>query len=70
MDRLDGKVVIVTGMSRGTGEEIFRSFVREGARVLGVDLLDDRGRAVVAECGVADRAVSARPECRAPEFGR
>jgi NAD(P)-dependent dehydrogenase (short-subunit alcohol dehydrogenase family) len=32
--RLDGKVVIVTGATAGIGEEICRTFVREGARIL------------------------------------
>ena len=57
MGRLDNKVAIVTGMARGTGEEIFRLFAREGARVLGVDVLNERAQAVVdavlAEGGLA-----------------
>ena len=38
MGRLDGKVAIVTGMARGTGEEIVRVFAREGARVVAAEI--------------------------------
>jgi 3alpha(or 20beta)-hydroxysteroid dehydrogenase len=55
MGRLDGKIAIVTGMARGTGEEIMRVFAREGACVLGLDLRDDLARAVVTEIGAGDR---------------
>ena len=56
MGRLDGKVAIVTGMARGTGEEIIRVFAREGARVLGLDLRDERAQAVVSDLGAGDSA--------------
>jgi 3alpha(or 20beta)-hydroxysteroid dehydrogenase len=49
MGRLDGKVTIVTGGARGTGEAIVRRFVAEGAAVLVLDLLEDRGASLVAE---------------------
>ena len=34
MSKLDGRIAIVTGASRGIGEEIARLFAREGARVV------------------------------------
>src|SRR5262245_36664715 len=55
MGRLDGRVAIVTGGARGTGEAVVRRFVEEGALVAIVDLLDERGDEVAKELG--DRAV-------------
>ena len=51
MGRLDGKITIVTGSSRGTGAAIARHFVAEGAQVTMVDVLDDRGQALADELG-------------------
>jgi len=55
MHRLDGKVSLVTGAARGTGAAIARRFVTEGARVVIVDVLDDRGRELAEELGDAAR---------------
>jgi 3alpha(or 20beta)-hydroxysteroid dehydrogenase len=44
--RLDGKVAVVTGGARGQGEQDARLFVREGAQVMIVDVLDDAGEAL------------------------
>ena len=53
--RLAGKVAIVTGAARGTGAEIAREFVAEGATVVVADVLDERGAATAAELGSAAR---------------
>jgi NAD(P)-dependent dehydrogenase (short-subunit alcohol dehydrogenase family) len=49
MGRLDERVVIVTGGSRGLGEAISRLFAREGARVIITDILDDAGEEVAKD---------------------
>lgn len=53
MGRLDGKVAIITGAARGQGEAEARAFVREGARVLLTDVLDDAGATLAADLGVS-----------------
>jgi 3alpha(or 20beta)-hydroxysteroid dehydrogenase len=53
MRRLDGKVAIITGASRGQGEAEARRFVAEGAQVLLADVLDDEGEAVAKDLGEA-----------------
>jgi 3alpha(or 20beta)-hydroxysteroid dehydrogenase len=55
MQRLDGKIALVTGAARGTGAVVAQRFVEEGARVVLVDVLEDRGRAVAEELGDAAR---------------
>jgi len=46
MGRLDGKVALITGASRGQGETEARLFAREGARVVLTDVLVDVGQQV------------------------
>ncbi len=46
MGRLDGKVALITGASRGQGETEARLFAREGARVVLTDVLVDLGQQV------------------------
>ena len=56
--RLDGKVAIVTGGSRGIGKGIVEVLARAGARVLFTDLSEERGNATVAEFRHAGLEVS------------
>jgi 3alpha(or 20beta)-hydroxysteroid dehydrogenase len=53
MDRLAGKVALITGSARGTGAATARMFAREGAQVVLGDVLDERGAAVAKEIGAA-----------------
>jgi 3alpha(or 20beta)-hydroxysteroid dehydrogenase len=48
-----GKVAIVTGAARGTGEQTARMFVEEGGRVVIADVLEEPGRQVAADLGDA-----------------
>jgi 3alpha(or 20beta)-hydroxysteroid dehydrogenase len=51
MDRLDGKVAIITGASQGMGEAHARRFVAEGAKVVMTDINDEAGEKIAAELG-------------------
>jgi NAD(P)-dependent dehydrogenase (short-subunit alcohol dehydrogenase family) len=46
--RLQGKVCIITGAARGIGATSARTFAREGASVMVVDVRDELGQEVVA----------------------
>ena len=54
-NRLDGKVAIVTGATRGIGQGIARAFVGEGARVLFTGRDHGLGAAQEAELGKSTR---------------
>ena len=47
--RLQDRVAIVTGTARGIGRSIASAYAEEGAQVVGVDVLEEAGRAAVAE---------------------
>jgi 3alpha(or 20beta)-hydroxysteroid dehydrogenase len=45
---LAGRTIVVTGAARGQGAAEAEILVREGARVIGADILDDEGKALAA----------------------
>ena len=49
MGRLDGKVALISGGSRGQGAAEGRLFVAEGARVVLADVLDEPGEALAKD---------------------
>ena len=51
MNRLDGKVAIVSGGARGLGASYCRALVREGASVVLGDVLDEEGQGLADELG-------------------
>jgi 3alpha(or 20beta)-hydroxysteroid dehydrogenase len=55
MGTMDGKLAIVTGAARGTGERTARRLAAEGARVVLADVQDALGSAVAKEIGSAAR---------------
>jgi len=57
MDRLEGKIAIVTGAARGQGEATARLFARHGATVILTDVLAE-GHQVAASIGDAARFVN------------
>lgn len=52
-NRFEGRVAIVTGGSRGQGEQIVRTLAREGCSVVIGDVLDDQGKQVADDLGTA-----------------
>ncbi len=51
MGRMDGKVALVTGAARGTGEAVARLIAEEGGRVVVADILEEPGRLVAKDLG-------------------
>jgi len=53
MNRLDGKVALISGAARGIGGETARLMVEAGAKVVVGDVLDEKGRETVRSLGDA-----------------
>ena len=56
MNRLDGKIALISGAARGIGAETARLMVEAGARVVIGDILDERGRETTREIGGGNSA--------------
>jgi 3alpha(or 20beta)-hydroxysteroid dehydrogenase len=68
MGRVAGKVAIVTGAARGTGEATARLLAREGARVVVADILEEPARIVAKDLG--DGAAFERLDVTSPDDWR
>lgn len=62
MDRLKGKVAVLTGAASGIGAATLRRFAEEGASVVCADINDEAGEAVVAKLQ-AEGAIAAYRHC-------
>jgi 3alpha(or 20beta)-hydroxysteroid dehydrogenase len=51
MPRLHNKIILITGAARGQGAAEARLFVREGARVIITDILEDQGQRLAQDLG-------------------
>ncbi len=51
MDRLQGKIILISGGARGQGAAEARACIAEGARVVIGDVLDDQGQALARQLG-------------------
>jgi NAD(P)-dependent dehydrogenase (short-subunit alcohol dehydrogenase family) len=68
--RLEGKVCVITGAASGIGAETARRFGEEGAKVVGVDLVEGSAGDLAIEADVSDEEqVKAMYERAAEEFG-
>ena len=65
MNRLENKVAIITGASRGMGEAHAREFVNQGAKVILADIKVDLGQALADELG--DNALFIKLDITKPE---
>ncbi len=46
MKRLDGKIVIITGVAAGIGRATANLFAKEGARIVGIDIDEEGGKSI------------------------
>lgn len=51
MNRLKGKVAVITGAAQGMGAAHARAFIQEGAKVVLTDLNDEKGQTLASELG-------------------
>ncbi|MGE0668383.1 MAG: SDR family NAD(P)-dependent oxidoreductase [Sphingomonadales bacterium] len=56
---LKGRKIVVTGSARGMGAATVRAYVKAGADVIGMDVLDEMGAAVAAEANAAGPGTAA-----------
>jgi NAD(P)-dependent dehydrogenase (short-subunit alcohol dehydrogenase family) len=70
-NRLEGKVCVISGAASGIGAESARLFSEEGAKVVGVDLVEGGVGDLVLQADVSDEAqVAQMYEKAKAEFGR
>jgi hypothetical protein len=67
MNRLDGKVALISGAARGLGAETARLMVEAGARVVVGDILEERGWETVRVIGTDASAVFQRLDVTSEE---
>jgi NAD(P)-dependent dehydrogenase (short-subunit alcohol dehydrogenase family) len=69
MDRLAGKIAIVTGASQGMGESHARCMVAEGAKVFLTDVNEKAGKKIAAELGGSGQLRASRVHPNADDSG-